>query len=63
MSGPGGRLLLLFPLLKHGFHIIDLRVITTSFNAGQTLTKDTVPVNVDAVLFWQVFDVEKLRLP
>ena len=37
-------------------------MITTSFNAEQTLTKDTVPVDVDAVLFWQVFDVQKAAL-
>ncbi|MHB8053297.1 MAG: slipin family protein, partial [Methanoregula sp.] len=43
-------------------YMIDLRVITTSFTAEQTLTKDTVPVNVDAVLFWQVVDVEKAAL-
>jgi regulator of protease activity HflC (stomatin/prohibitin superfamily) len=37
-------------------------VINTSFKVEQTLTKDTVPVNVDPVLFWQVFDVEKATL-
>jgi regulator of protease activity HflC (stomatin/prohibitin superfamily) len=60
IRGPG--LILLIPLLNTVPYIIDLRVITTSFNAEQTLTKDTVPVNVDAVLFWQVFDVEKAAL-
>ncbi|MGB9175444.1 MAG: slipin family protein [Methanoregula sp.] len=60
IRGPG--LVLLIPLLNTVPYIIDLRVITTSFNAEQTLTKDTVPVNVDAVLFWQVFDVEKAAL-
>lgn len=60
IRGPG--LVLLIPLFNTVPYIIDLRVITTSFNAEQTLTKDTVPVNVDAVLFWQVFDVEKAAL-
>lgn len=41
---------------------IDQRVITTSFAAEQTLTADTVPVNVDAVLFWMVHDPEKAAL-
>ena len=41
---------------------IDQRTITTSFAAEQTLTSDTVPVNVDAVLFWMVHDVQKAAL-
>ena len=41
---------------------IDQRTITTSFAAEQTLTADTVPVNVDAVLFWMVHDAEKAAL-
>lgn len=41
---------------------IDQRTITTSFAAEQTLTADTVPVNVDAVLFWIVYDPEKAAL-
>jgi regulator of protease activity HflC (stomatin/prohibitin superfamily) len=41
---------------------IDQRTITTSFAAEQTLTSDTVPVNVDAVLFWVVYDAEKAAL-
>ena len=60
IKGPG--LILIIPLLNQIPYIIDLRVITTSFKAEQTLTKDTVPVNVDAVLFWQVIDVEKAAL-
>jgi regulator of protease activity HflC (stomatin/prohibitin superfamily) len=38
---------------------IDTRVITTGFKAEKTLTKDTVPVDVDAVLFWKVVDPKK----
>src|ERR1700704_1291010 len=41
---------------------VDQRVITTSFAAEETLTRDTVPVNVDAVLFWMVYDPEKAAL-
>ena len=41
---------------------VDQRTITTSFAAEQTLTVDTVPVNVDAVLFWVVYDPEKAAL-
>jgi hypothetical protein len=41
---------------------IDTRVLTTSFTAERTLTKDTVPVDVAAVLFWQVVDPQKAAL-
>ena len=41
---------------------VDTRVLTTSFKAEKTLTKDTVPVDVDAVLFWKVVDPEKATL-
>ena len=41
---------------------IDQRTITTNFAAEQTLTSDAVPVNVDAVLFWMVYDPEKAAL-
>jgi regulator of protease activity HflC (stomatin/prohibitin superfamily) len=41
---------------------IDQRVITTAFAAEETLTSDTVPVNVDAVLFWMVYDPERAAL-
>ncbi len=41
---------------------LDQRTITTSFAAEQTLTSDTVPVNVDAVLFWMVHDAQKAAL-
>jgi regulator of protease activity HflC (stomatin/prohibitin superfamily) len=60
IRGPG--LFIIIPFLNRVPYMIDLRVITTSFTAEQTLTKDTVPVNVDAVLFWQVVDVEKAAL-
>ena len=60
MRGPG--LFWIVPLLDRVSLYIDQRVITTSFAAEQTLTSDTVPVNVDAVLFWMVYDPEKAAL-
>jgi regulator of protease activity HflC (stomatin/prohibitin superfamily) len=42
--------------------VIDCRIQTTGFNAEQALTKDTVPVNVDAIIFWHVSDAEKAAL-
>ncbi len=58
--GPG--LYWIIPFIDKVTVWIDQRVITTSFNAEQTLTKDTVPVNVDAVLFWIVWDAKKAAL-
>ena len=43
----------IFPIIESGFRV-DKRIITSSFNAEQTLTKDNVPVDVDAILFWRV---------
>lgn len=60
LRGPG--LFWVVPLLDSVSTWIDQRVITTSFAAEQTLTSDTVPVNVDAVLFWMVYDPEKAAL-
>lgn len=60
LRGPG--LFWIVPLLDRITRTIDQRVITTSFAAEQTLTSDTVPVNVDAVLFWIVYDAEKAAL-
>jgi len=60
LRGPG--LFWIIPLLDRVSVYIDQRVITTSFAAEQTLTSDTVPVNVDAVLFWMVYDPEKAAL-
>ena len=58
--GPG--LFWVVPFLEGVSAWIDQRTITTSFDAEQTLTSDTVPVNVDAVLFWVVHDPEKAAL-
>ena len=60
LRGPG--LFLIIPIIDTLPYWIDLRVITTSFKAEKTLTKDTVPVDVDAVLFWQVIDPTKTAL-
>ena len=60
LQGPG--LFWIFPFVDSISRLIDQRVITTSFAAEQTLTSDTVPVNVDAVLFWMVYDAEKAAL-
>jgi regulator of protease activity HflC (stomatin/prohibitin superfamily) len=60
MRGPG--LFWIVPLVDRIPSWIDQRTITTSFAAEQTLTSDTVPVNVDAVLFWMVHDPQKAAL-
>jgi regulator of protease activity HflC (stomatin/prohibitin superfamily) len=60
LRGPG--LFWIVPLVDTVSSWIDQRTITTSFAAEQTLTSDTVPVNVDAVLFWMVHDAQKAAL-
>src|SRR5213080_3301386 len=60
LRGPG--LFWIVPFIDTIAAWIDQRVITTNFAAEETLTSDTVPVNVDAVLFWMVFDPEKAAL-
>jgi regulator of protease activity HflC (stomatin/prohibitin superfamily) len=60
LRGPG--LFWITPFVETIPIYIDQRVITTSFAAEETLTSDTVPVNVDAVLFWMVHDSEKAAL-
>ncbi len=60
LRGPG--LFWIIPFVDTVPAWIDQRVITTSFAAEETLTSDTVPVNVDAVLFWMVYDPEKAAL-
>jgi regulator of protease activity HflC (stomatin/prohibitin superfamily) len=60
MRGPG--LFWVAPFIDQVSSWIDQRTITTSFAAEQTLTSDTVPVNVDAVLFWMVHDPQKASL-
>ena len=60
LRGPG--VFGIVPVIDTIPYWIDTRVITTSFKAEKTLTKDTVPVDVDAVLFWKVVDAEKAAL-
>ena len=60
LKGPG--LFFIIPIIDKVDDYIDQRVRVTDFKAEQTLTKDTVPVNVDAVVYWTVWDVEKAAL-
>lgn len=59
-KGPGPFFIL--PFIERVAYWIDLRIITTSFKAEKTLTRDTVPVDVEAVLFWKVLNPEKAAL-
>ncbi len=60
IRGPG--LFLIIPFVDEVTAWIDQRIQTTEFNAEQALTKDTVPANIDAILFWQVHDPERAAL-
>lgn len=60
LRGPG--VFWMMPVIDSIANLIDQRVMVTPFSAEKTLTKDTVPVNVDAVLFWVVWDAEKAAL-
>jgi len=60
LKGPG--LFFIIPIFDKVSDYIDQRIRVTEFKAEQTLTKDTVPVNVDAVVYWTVWDVEKAAL-
>jgi regulator of protease activity HflC (stomatin/prohibitin superfamily) len=60
LKGPG--IFFTIPIIDKIDNYIDQRVRVTEFKAEQTLTKDTVPVNVDAVVYWTVWDVEKAAL-
>lgn len=60
LKGPG--LFFVIPIIDATPYWIDTRVITASFKAEKTLTRDTVPVDVDAVLFWRVVDPQKAAL-
>ena len=60
LEGPG--LFLIIPIIESIPYWIDTRVLTSSFKAEKTLTKDTVPVDVDAVLFWKIIDPQKAAL-
>jgi regulator of protease activity HflC (stomatin/prohibitin superfamily) len=60
LKGPGPFMIV--PVLDRVSSYVDQRVRVSAFKAEQTLTKDTVPVNVDAVVYWTVWDVEKAAL-
>ena len=60
LEGPG--LFFIIPIIESVAYWIDTRVITATFKAEKTLTKDTVPVDVDAVLFWKVVDPKTAAL-
>jgi regulator of protease activity HflC (stomatin/prohibitin superfamily) len=60
VKGPG--LFLIIPIVDAITAVIDERIQTTGFNAEQALTRDTVPVNVDAIVFWHVHDAQRAAL-
>ena len=60
IAGPG--LYFLIPIIEYATIHIDRRIITSSFSAEEALTADLVPVDVDAILFWMVWDAEKATL-
>ncbi|MDQ6619109.1 MAG: SPFH domain-containing protein, partial [Pseudomonadota bacterium] len=61
-SVKGAGMFAIIPILDNVVAVIDGRIQTTAFNAEQALTRDTVPVNVDAIIFWHVHDAEKAAL-
>ncbi len=60
LKGPGAFIII--PFFDSIAYWIDLRIVSTAFSAEKTLTKNTVPVDVEAVLFWKVIDPEKAAL-
>jgi regulator of protease activity HflC (stomatin/prohibitin superfamily) len=60
VKGPG--LFVIIPIIDSITAVIDERIQTTGFNAEQALTRDTVPVNVDAIVFWHVHDAQRAAL-
>ena len=60
IRGPG--LFVIVPFVDAVAAMLDQRIQTTEFNAESALSKDTVPVNIDAVIFWQVHDSQKAAL-
>jgi regulator of protease activity HflC (stomatin/prohibitin superfamily) len=60
LAGPG--LFFIIPIIETVAYRIDIRVITGTFKAEKTMTRDTVPVDVDAVLFWKVVDPKMAAL-
>ncbi len=60
LKGPG--IFYIIPFVDRIPNIVSMRVLTVSFRTEQTLTKDNVPVNVDAIMFFQAVDAEKVIL-
>jgi regulator of protease activity HflC (stomatin/prohibitin superfamily) len=60
LKGPG--IFFIIPIIESVTRIVDMRIRATDFNSESTLTKDTVPVNVDAICFWMVWDAKKAIL-
>jgi regulator of protease activity HflC (stomatin/prohibitin superfamily) len=60
VKGPG--LFFIIPIIDNVAAVIDERIQTTAFSAEEALTKDTVPVNVDAIIFWFVHDAQSAAL-
>jgi hypothetical protein len=60
LKGPG--IFFIIPFVETIARIVDMRIRTTDFSSESTLTKDTVPVNVDAICFWMVWDAKKAIL-
>jgi regulator of protease activity HflC (stomatin/prohibitin superfamily) len=58
----GAGFFMIVPFIDNVVAVIDERIQTTAFNAEQALTRDTVPVNVDAIIFWHVHDAQKAAL-
>ena len=57
LKGPG--LFFIIPIIENVAKVVDMRIRATDFSSESTLTKDTVPVNVDAICFWMVWDAKK----
>ena len=60
IRGPG--LFAIVPIIDHVASWLDQRIQTTEINAEKALSKDTVPVNIDAIVFWQIHDPERAAL-
>ena len=60
MRGPGPFLVI--PIIETVAQVVDMRIRSTDFSSESTLTKDTVPVDVDAICFWMVWDAKKAIL-
>jgi regulator of protease activity HflC (stomatin/prohibitin superfamily) len=60
LKGPGAFLII--PIMDRVVAYVDQQIRVTEFKAEETLTKDTVPTNVDAVVYWTIWDAEKAVL-